>query len=119
MVQLEPSNSTVTQPKPKYGHLSIIDPEFAPLKEETDKNFAALWSLPLDDFKIAWLTAPVALPEDVPHPGKDYEVADQQIPMRDGTKIGLRVYRPVKYAENATLVLKAHGGGTTTYLLSL
>ena len=113
MVQLKSSGSTVAQPKPKYGHLSEIDPVYAPLKEEADRNFAALWSLPLDDFKNAWLTAPIALPEGVPEPGKDYQVSDQQIPMRDGAKVGLRVYKPMKDTKNAVLVLKAHGGGTT------
>ena len=119
MVQLKQSGSTIAQPKPEYGHLSNIVPEFAPLKEETDKNFAALWSLPLDDFKSAWLTAPVALPEDAPQPGKDYEVSDQQISVRDGANIGLRVYRPMKDTKHSTLILKAHGGGTTIRLLPI
>lgn len=111
MVELKPSSSTTPQPKPEYGHLSEIDPEFAPLRAELDKNFAVLWSLPLDEFKTAWLTAPLVLPDGAPMPDQDYEVADQQIPMRDGAEVELRVYRPMKRTENATLVLKAHGGG--------
>jgi acetyl esterase/lipase len=111
MVELKPSSSNTPQPKPEYSHLSEIDPEFAPLREELDKNFAVLWSLPLDEFKTAWLTAPLVLPGGAPEPGKDYEVADQQIPMKDGAEVELRVYRPMKWTENATLVLKAHGGG--------
>ena len=111
MVELKLNDLTTAQPKPEYGHLSKIDPEFAPLKEETDRNFAALWSLPVAEFKNAWLTAPLVLPEVVPEPWKDYEVADRRIPVRDGAKIGLRIYRPIKHAGNATLVLKAHGGG--------
>jgi hypothetical protein len=73
------------------GYLSEIDPEFAPLREETDKNFAVLWSLPTDEFKAAWLSAPVPLPEDAPQPGKDYLVSDQEVPVRDGTKVGREV----------------------------
>lgn len=119
MVQLKSSGSAVAEPKAKYGHLSEIDPVYAPLKEETDRNFAALWTLPLDEFKNAWLTAPVGFPEGVPEPGKDYQVSDQQISVTDGAKIGLRVYRPIKDTKNATLVLKAHGGGTTYPLPSL
>lgn len=111
MVQLKPSPSTIAQPKPRYGHLSKIHPEFEPLKETIDKRFTALWSLPLDDLKTAYRTAPVAFPEGVPQAGKEYQVSDQEIPMRDGAKIGLRVYRPIKTKENAMLVLKAHGGG--------
>jgi hypothetical protein len=116
MVQLKPSDAAVAQPKPKYGYLSEIDPEFAPLKQEIDKNFAALWSLPLDEFKLAWLNAPVAVPDDAPQSGKDYEVSDQQIPVRDDTKVGLRFYKPIKPVENAILVLRAHGGGKTRLL---
>ncbi|EXJ84559.1 hypothetical protein A1O3_05228 [Capronia epimyces CBS 606.96] len=111
MVQLEPSGPGLKAPKPKYGHLSEIDPDFAPLKEEADKNFAALWSLPLDEFKAAWLTAPVALPNNAPQPGQEYSVVDQEAPVRDGSRIGLRVYKPLDPPTNAVLVLKAHGGG--------
>lgn len=111
MVQLKPSSSVTAQPKPEYGHLSQLDPDFAPLQDQLDKNFAALWSLPLAELKDAYRNAPVALPEGVPESGKDYEVSNQQIRMRDGTEIELRMYRPMKRVENATLVLKAHGGG--------
>ena len=113
MVQLQPSDPAVAQPKPKYGYLSEIDPEFAPLREATDESFAALWSLPMDEFKVAWLNAPVPLPDDAPQPGKDYEVSDRQIPVRDGAKVGLRLYKPIEPVENTVLVLKAHGGGET------
>jgi hypothetical protein len=77
MVQLKPVDAAVAQPKPKYGYLSEIDPDFAPLREETDKNFSVLWSLRMDEFKTAWLNVPIALPEDAPQPGKDYRVSDQ------------------------------------------
>jgi hypothetical protein len=60
MVQLKPSSVAVAQPKPKYSHLSEIDPEFAQLREGTDKNFAVLWPLPMDEFKAAYLSAPVS-----------------------------------------------------------
>ena len=111
MVQLKPSGPAQTQPLPKYGHLSEIDPEFAPLRETTDENFKALWALPMDEFKAGWLSAPIPLPEDAPQPGKDYEVLDQQAPVRDGTKVGIRIYKPLGKVSNATMVLKAHGGG--------
>ena len=113
MVQLKPVDPVTVQPKPKYGYLSEIDPEFALLREETDKNLAALWALPIDEFKVALANAPVPLPEDAPQPGKDYEVLEQQVPVRDGTKVGVRFYKPIKPVRNAVLVLKAHGGGET------
>lgn len=111
MVQLKPSGPALAQPKPRYGHLSEIDPQFAPLREEIDKNFAALWQLPMDEFKAAWLSAPVPLPEDAPVQGKDYENEELQVPVRDGTKVGVRLYKPIMPAKDAVLVLKAHGGG--------
>ncbi|EXJ92461.1 hypothetical protein A1O3_01012 [Capronia epimyces CBS 606.96] len=113
MVQLKPSSSAVAEPKPKYGHLSKIDPDFAPFKEAIDQRFKTLWSLSLEDLKAAYKNAPVSFPEGAPQAEKDFQVADQEISVRDGTKIGLRVYRPIQAKPNAILVLKAHGGGWT------
>lgn len=111
MVQLVPSGPEWQGPLPKNGHLSEIDPEFSKFKEEIDKNFVALWELPMDEFKAAWLSSPVPLPDNAPQPGRDYVVLDQVAPVRDGTKIGIRIYRPLKTERGTTLVLKAHGGG--------
>ena len=117
MVQLKPSGPALAQPLPKYGSLSEIDPEFAPLREEIDKNFAVLWGLPMDEFKAAWLSAPVPLPENAPQQGKNYEIEELQVPVRDGANVGVRLYKPVKPVENGVLVLKAHGGGERSWLL--
>jgi predicted acyl esterase len=111
MVQLPSSGPAWQGPPPKHGHLSEIDPEFAKLKDEVDKTFDVLWSLPLDEFKAAWLSAPVAFPNNAPQPGQDYAVLEQEAPVRDGTKLGIRIYKPLKCESAATLVLKAHGGG--------
>jgi hypothetical protein len=111
MVELEPNSPAEARGGPNYGHLSEMDPAFAKLRAETDKAFAALWALPLEEFKSAWLTAPVALPADVPQPGKDYEVADTEMTLAEGARIGLRVYKPSNPPANAVLVLKTHGGG--------
>lgn len=111
MVQLKPNRVGNAQPKPKYGHLSKIDPVFASLREAIDKRFNNLWTLPLDELKAAYKNAPVALPEGAPQAGKEYQVSDQEMLTRDGAKIGLRVYRPIQATTDAVLVLKAHGGG--------
>ncbi|OAL33235.1 hypothetical protein AYO20_07552 [Fonsecaea nubica] len=111
MVQLNRHRTTTAQPKPRYGHLSQIDPVFANLKDALDKRFSELWSLSLDDLKTAYRNAPPALPEDVPVTGKDYQVSDREMSTRDGAKIGLRIYRPMQSRAGAVLVLKAHGGG--------
>ena len=83
------------------------------MKDGVDQQFEQLWALPLEDFKSAWLNAPLVLPEDVPQPGKDYEVEDQQVPVSDGTKLGVRLYKPKPGAGSDLLVFKAHGGGTS------
>lgn len=111
MVQLAPSGPEWKGPLPTNGHLSEIDSEFAKFREEIDKNFTALWDLPMDEFKAAWLSSPVPLPDNAPQPGRDYEVLDQEAPVRDGTKIGIKIYRPLKTEPGTTLVVKAHGGG--------
>lgn len=49
----------------------------------------------MGEFKAAWLSAPVPLPEDAPQLGKDYLISDQQVPVRDGTKVGVRFYEPI------------------------
>ncbi|KAK4989958.1 hypothetical protein LTR50_002869 [Elasticomyces elasticus] len=111
MVNLKSSGSVSAEPKPQYGHLSEIDPEFEPLREATDAQFAQLWQMPMDEFKMAWLTTPPALPPNCPVPGKHIEIVDQKAPVRDGTQIGIRIYRPIKPQSGSALYLKAHGGG--------
>ncbi|RFU28432.1 hypothetical protein B7463_g7921, partial [Scytalidium lignicola] len=111
MVFLKPSEHGTVQPKPKYGHLSKIAPEFVPLQRELDANFKALWELPIDEFKQGWINAPPALAEDIPVPGKDIQITHQLIPVRDGNKIEIRVYKPIEPEPEALLFLNSHGGG--------
>lgn len=113
MVQLKPHTLTTAEPLPEYGHLSEINPEYALMKAAIDERFNVLWKLSLEDLKFAYANAPVSFPDDAPQPDHDYETYDQMIPVRDGTKVELRVYRPLKRVENATLVMKFHGGGWT------
>ena len=109
---LKPFSTEVVEPKPKYGHLSKPDPAWAPLIEETNNGFAALWNLPMDQFKQGWLSAPVVLPDGCPVLDKDFKNTHAQVPVRDGTKIEVRFYTPIEPVEDALLVVKAHGGGT-------
>ena len=112
MVELKPSSPATSEPKPRYGHLSKINPSFAEVKDTLDAQFKSLWALPLRDFKQAWLDAPVPLPEGCPQPGKDIDISDHEAVARDGTKLGIRVYKSIKtQVDNATLYFKAHGGG--------
>jgi hypothetical protein len=112
MVNLKPSGNKPPQPKPNYGHLSETHPEFIPLKEGADKDFAGLWQLPYDQFKKAWDSFPPALLDDSPVEGKDVTIEHMKVPVRDGTQIEIRIYKPVNTVPNALLNLNCHGGGT-------
>ncbi|KAI9874523.1 MAG: hypothetical protein M1830_009649 [Pleopsidium flavum] len=92
----------------KYSHLSKMDPAFTPLQKECDGNFKVLWSLPMNEFRAAWKNTPPALPQDVP---LDLDITHQMVPVRDGTKVEIRVYKSKKVPSNALLFLVAHGGG--------
>ncbi|KAF2102884.1 hypothetical protein NA57DRAFT_71870 [Rhizodiscina lignyota] len=49
-------------------------------------------------------------PEDLP--GTDVlTIEDQEIPVRDGAKIGIRIYKPKSVQPQAPLVFVTHGGG--------
>jgi len=74
----------------KYSHLSKVDPAFVPLQKECDDNFKVLWSLPMDEFRAAWKNTPPALPQDV---SMDLDITHQMVPVADGTKIEVRVYK--------------------------
>ncbi|PVH71235.1 lipase [Cadophora sp. DSE1049] len=112
MVNLKPWSTTIAEPKPKYGHLSKIDPAFAELKDTIDAQLKDVWNLPLDEFKTASKTAPLALPQGCPELGKEIDISDIHAEARDGTKLGIRIYKSKKTEpKNAVLYLKAHGGG--------
>jgi len=99
----------------KYAYLSEPDPTFLPLKETVDAQYDQFWSLPHDEFTKAWKSMPVMLPEGTP---MDLEINHMTIPVRDGHKIRIRIYRnraiseaKLKEGKNAPLVLIFHGGG--------
>jgi acetyl esterase/lipase len=60
---------------------------------------------------MAWRAAPLALPDGCPKCGIDIEIKDSEAPVRDGTKVPIRIYKSNKAQQKATLYLKAHGGG--------
>ena len=112
MVNLRARDSIIiAQPKPKYGHLSALSPDFAPLKDAADQSFEELWQLPFDEFKAKWDSFPPALVDDSPKVGKDITVEHVKITTSDGSAIELRIYKPIDPVPNALLYLNAHGGG--------
>jgi acetyl esterase/lipase len=92
----------------KNAHFSNIDPEFAAVKAECDANFGALFSLPLSELKAVSATAPPSLG---PYVSKDLDIHHQNVPVRDGTDIDVRIYKAKNVQEKASLFLVSHGGG--------
>jgi len=91
----------------KYAHYSDVDPEFAPIQGAVREMVDQLFSLPIDQIRAAMLQ-PSPLPEDIP---KDIQTDDMEVPVRDGTKIGIRVYKSKDVGPDALLYFVMHGGG--------
>lgn len=104
--------NTSTIPR-TFEHLSIPDPswlQIAAKQQVIDKLADVLYSLPLDEFrKVAYKPPP--LPADAPVIGGDIDVEHTKITTRDGTRIGLRIYRPIDHGSNHLLLFNIHGGG--------
>ncbi|CAK7238040.1 hypothetical protein SBRCBS47491_010252, partial [Sporothrix bragantina] len=98
---------------PKYGHYSELDPVFATFKDAADTAVAGLWNHDdWDTFRAGW-KVPTPLPADCPQPGKDVSETYQNIRMRDGHEIEIKVMRSIKTSEKKknVCVLRMHGGG--------
>lgn len=97
----------------KYTSLSDPDPAWLPLKVAVDTQFDAFYALPIEQQHEVWVGYPHPVPEGTP---MDLEVSYDQIPMRDGEKVGIKIYRNAEKLKamggrRAPLVLVAHGGG--------
>ncbi|KAJ0419717.1 alpha/beta hydrolase fold-domain-containing protein [Aspergillus carlsbadensis] len=66
--------------------------------------------LPIDTFRDLPYRAP-PLPESCPVQGQDICITEETVPVRDGTNIRIRVYRPLSPITSGLLFLNAHGGG--------
>jgi len=111
MVNIKAIKNDNVQVKPRYGHLSTLNPEFASFQGAIDKEFNALWELPMDEFVEAWKTAPPALLEDSPVIGRDITVEHMKVPVNDGTLVEIRIYKSSSPTDNAILNFNTHGGG--------
>lgn len=93
----------------KYAVLSTIDPGFAQMQKVVDDSQTQLWALPLDQIRaLLKEPAPQFLPEDIP---QDLDIHDSEVAVRDGTKIGIRVYKAKDVRPHAPLLFSMHGGG--------
>ena len=97
---------------PKNGHLAELDPEFAKLKQACDDGFEGLWNATeWDSFRALWAGEP-PLPEDCPKPGRDVDCSFDDVPVRDGAKVNIKVMKSVRNkGDGNVLVLRLHGGG--------
>ncbi|KAI9818371.1 MAG: hypothetical protein M1827_000429 [Pycnora praestabilis] len=103
----------------RYTHLSKIDPEFAAVREETDKVFNMLFALPLPQLRGMMATAPPALSSDCP---TELEIRYRKVKMRDESEIAVKIYRPLDIEmevgqRRLPLFLAAHGGGKNGVIL--
>lgn len=99
------------KPLPKYGHFSEPTPEFTQAKAGID----AIFTPPeVTDFAVLRALGPApdaAIPAGGPDRNRDVVTEKLQFPARDGHMIELKVYRSPKASNNATLMLRMHGGG--------
>lgn len=104
----------------RYAHLSAVNPEWAKVAEShkaIEEKSAALYSLPIEEFrKVPYRPAP--LPADAPVPGRDIDITQREVIVRDGTKIMVRIYQPAKLGKAHILFFNVHGGGKITSTVS-
>jgi hypothetical protein len=79
-------------------------------QEAADKITKKAFKLPVEEFrKIPYKPPPV--PSYAPVPGKDINIAETKVRVRDGVEIGIRIYRPLSKNPQKILFLNVHGGG--------
>lgn len=97
----------------RHAHLSEVNPAWdsvASQQKGLDELSKKIFSLPIKEFR-ALKYRPPPLPEDIPVPGRDINIAHHEIDVRDGTKIALRIYTPIHPPRCALLFFNLHGGG--------
>jgi len=93
----------------KYGHLSKINPEFAPIQAANDAFLQKLWDRPLKQTR-AMLNVPMPYPDCVPSTN-DLIITERKVPVSDGTEIGIKIYKSKSSPDDAVLFYVMHGGG--------
>ncbi|EGC47049.1 lipase [Histoplasma capsulatum var. duboisii H88] len=102
--------------KSKYAHFATPHPVFESLKDEASKLVENLYAIEdMEEFKAAWDAFPPAVFDDGPVVGKDITIEHMNIPVRDGAKVELRIYKPINPTPQASLFFVAHGGGWTIF----
>lgn len=103
----------VVQSEPRFAHLSKVNPEWEkvePAYKEVQQKMNELYSLPIEAFRqIPYRPPPI--PADSPVLGTDINVTEKEIVVRDGARIGIRIYQPVVLGKGHLLFFNVHGGG--------
>ncbi|KAH8714616.1 lipase esterase family protein [Ilyonectria robusta] len=100
----------------RFAHLSQAHPEWnkvASKQRELEPLAQRLYSLPLEEFrKVPYRPPP--LPANAPVPGIDIIIREDEVIVRDGAKVKVRMYEPVHLSSRHLLFFNIHGGGWTT-----
>lgn len=110
---LTKDHTSKMQPARPFTHLSEPHPEWTKVAENhraVEERMAKLYSLPIEEFrKVPYRPAPLSA--TAPRPGHDLVITEQEVEVRDGTKISLRIYEPVQHSKGHPLYFNIHGGG--------
>lgn len=103
------------KPGPKNGHLSEPHPQLEEIFRPMEDGMLPVWNLdiPLEELKTIFKSAPPAIPEGCPQPGKDVAITYNKVNVRDGAEVELKIWRSTKPQFNSALVFRMHGGGWT------
>lgn len=96
----------------KNAYLSEVNSDFAPMIPMINEAFKRIWTYhDMNDFRANWTTTRASYPECVPSEG--FDIHYQMVPLSDGTKAEIRLYRPIDAESYVSLPLLfvLHGGG--------
>lgn len=97
----------------RHANLSQIDPAWSSVarkQKEADLMAEKALSMPINKFRALGYRPP-PLPDNAPVPGADINITVEEISINGGTKIGVRIYRPICSPSDALLFFNVHGGG--------
>ncbi|KAH7142123.1 lipase esterase family protein [Dactylonectria macrodidyma] len=98
-------NQHLSRPNPAWDEVALE-------QSAIDRTSDSVYSLPIEEFRqISY--KPPRLPLNVPIPIRDLTVREDQITVRDGASIKVRIYEPLNCGSGRLLFFNIHGGGWT------
>lgn len=83
----------------------------AAIQKKKDELSRKLIALPIEHYRAVGYRPP-PIPEDSPVLGKDLNIVQKEVSVRDGTKILIRIYTSINPSRGSLLFFNAHGGGS-------